>query len=287
MTKEAMRFLALNSMLHGHSVLAGFMNDSAVMADCLDIDKEEAEMLVKKLDELPVEEPTNDPLTATFLNFFRTQAYAFLAMGDNIVSLEKFVGSDVEGQVEDDLRYMFLTHLLMDVAQGDEYWQPFIKDGVLHCTSADFKRVNECMLEAYQLYMSGPAGTTQGLQTFLRKYTSLEHYSRLNAAVLLKGLRQISRAKKNPIIYQQTLVNTPDLLTVYKHTGCIMAFRDMSQTSVNWLLDVEGVADSTICMVVDMTTLRNYLVRDMRDLEGVKVARGLGDGGKILFPGVV
>lgn len=287
MTKEAMRFLALNAVLHGHSALSGFEDSIENMAEALAISVPEATELLKELDELPRVEASNDPLTRTFLSFFRTQAYTFMSMGDNIVTLEKFMTSDLEGQVTDDLRYMFLTHLIMDVAQSDQYIEPFICDGVLYCTAEDFQRVSEAMVEAYQLYMTGPAGTPRGLSSFLRKSTSLEPYSRISAPALLKAFRQIVRAKKNPVVYQETMLITPDLVSTYKHTGCIIAFRDMSHTSVNWLLDVEGAADSTMSMVVDLSTLRNYLVNDMRDLAGIKVARGMGDGGKILFPGVV
>ncbi len=287
MTNEAMRFLALNGLLHGHSVLKGFDDSIEKMADALSIEVSEAEDLVKKLDALPVVPTSDDPLVNTFLNFYRTQAYAFMAMEGTIIPLEKFVATDLDGQVADDVRYMFLTHLIMDVSQRPEYVNPIIKDGILYCTAQDFQHVEPAMLEAYQLYMTGPAGTQRGFYMALRKFTSLEHYSRLTPSTMVKVLRYIVKAKKNPIIYQQTMLNTPDLLTTYKHTGCIIAYRDLSHTSVNWLLDVEGALDSTMSMVVDVSTLRHYLVKDVRDLAGIKVARGLGEGGKILFPGVV
>lgn len=286
MTQEAMRFLALNAVLHGHSAVDAFEGSVATMAMCLDISEEEAGGLAYAMQSAPRVDPCVDELTAVFLNFYRNNSYAFVAMGPDVVPLSKFVASDAEGQVPDDLRFMFLTSLVRDVSQDPSYIKPFILDGVLRCTPEAFQGVNRAMLEAYQLYLSGPVGTVKGLASSLRKYTSLEHYSRLNASTLLRIFRQMVRAKHNPVVYQQTMLMTPDLLDTYKHTGCIIAFRDSTHTSVNWLLDVVDEVDSTMVMSVDMAVLKGYLVRDVRDLAGVKVAHGRGESGKILFPGV-
>ena len=81
-------------------------------------------------------------------------------------------------------------------------------------------------------------------------------------------------------------MNTPDLVETYTHTGCIIAFSDPTRKSVNWLMGVESELDNTMVMTVEMSTLQNYLLRSVRDLENVKVARGPGGNGKIMFPGV-
>lgn len=285
MTHEAMRFLALNSILHGHATLDGF-DSLPNMAACLGVSEEEAAKLCLELDKLPRTAPSENKLVAMFLHYFRNNSYTFVAMEQGVVPLHRFMSSDLEGQVSDELRYMFLTRLLMDVERSPLYVDPFIKDGVLHCTPEDFNLVSPAMLEAYQLCLSGIPGTPKGLSSALRKYTSLEHYSRLNAATLLRIIRQMIRVGSHPVVYQQTLLNIPDLLDTYKHTGCLMAFTDATHTSVYWLLDVADSADSTMVMSVELATLQNYLLRDVRDLAGVQVARGYGDGGKILFPGV-
>lgn len=65
-----------------------------------------------------------------------------------------------------------------------------------------------------------------------------------------------------------------------------MEFSDSTHTKVNWLLDLATDADNTAVSTVPVDTLRTYLVRDVRDLAGVKASRGLGEGVKVLFPGV-
>lgn len=287
MTKEAMRFLALNAVLHGHPAVAAFEDSTKLMAECLGVDEQEASSLSDAMYQCQPEDIVHDELTGVFLNFYRNGAYTFVAMGSDIIPLQRFVQNDLEGQVSDELRYLYLSHLMHDVSQDATHMKPCILDGVLYCTPEAFLNVNTAMQEAYQLYLTGPVGTPKGLSTPLRKYTTMEQYSRLNESTLLKIFRQLVRTKHNPSIYQKTMLCTPDLLTTYKRTGCIMAFRDSSHTTVNWLMDVEGEADSTLMMVADMSVLRNYLLRDVKDLSGIKVSRGRGESGKILFPEVV
>lgn len=286
MNKEAMRFLALNSILHGHSVLEGFQNSVETMASCLGVDVEIASRLANDLDSLPEVEVSENPMVKLFLNFYRNNAYTFVAMGTDIVPLCKFMVNDLNGQVSSELRISYLGYLIRDAAQDEMYVDPFICDGVLHCTPQDFQYVQQAMLNAYALYLGGPVGTTKSLAKSLRRYTSLDDYSRLNEATALRIFKQIVKEGKKATIYQRTLLNTPDLVETYTHTGCIIAFSDPTRKSVNWLMGVESELDNTMVMTVEMSTLQNYLLRSVRDLENVKVARGPGGNGKIMFPGV-
>lgn len=286
MTNDAKRFLALNAILHGYPILKVFDDSVERMADCLDLKEEEAEKLRARLDALPEAQPLENELTATFLNFYRNPSYAFVAMENNVIPLAKFAGNDLQGAVSDELRAMFLSRLLMDVDCVPEHVHPYIADGVLHCTPEAFQGVQSCMLEAYQLFLSGPVGMKKSLQNLLRKHTSLEHYTPLTSTVLVRILTQIVKAGINPTIYQQTLLSTPNLWETYTHTGCIMAFKDTTMSSVLWLLDVTG-QDTSVVLSADMSVLQGYLTRDVKQLaDTVAATNPSGSGHKIVYPGV-
>lgn len=286
MTNDAKRFLALNAVLHGYHVLRVFNDSIEEFADCLHLKEDEATKLVTMLDALPAPDPVKDELTAVLLNFYRNPSYAFVAMENNVIPLSKFAGNDLQGAVSDELRAMFLSRLLMDVDRKPEYVHPFIADGVLHCTPQAFTMVQTCMLEAYQLYLTGPVGMKRGLMNLLSKHTSLEYYAPMTHAVLVKIFTQMAKADISPVTYQQTFLLTPNLWETYSHTGCIMAFRDSTMTSVMWLLDVEG-EENAVMLSAEMSTLQGYLTRDVKQLAGVTaVANPSGSGHKISFAGV-
>lgn len=141
--------------------------------------------------------PRVSEMVMMFLNFYRTDPYTFVAMGTDIVTLSRFIASDREGNVGDELRHMFVMNLIRDVSQGEQYIKPYVADGILYCTPEDFGMTTVAMLEAYQLYLSGPIGTPKGLSDALVKYTSLDLYSHLSDKMLLKILRQIVKARKH------------------------------------------------------------------------------------------
>lgn len=283
MTNEALRFLALNAVLHGYPAVSGFEDDIERMADCLELTADAATHINNELVMLPDTPVSESAMVTVFLNFFRNQSYPFVAMGHNIFPLSKFMMTDIEGQVSPELRTLFLDKLLSDVSVDEMYVEPFIRDGVLYANAKDFATVQNAIPKAYQLYLNGPEGAPKLLVARLRKHTSLDFYNRLSASALSSIFRQMIRARRKPTIYQHTVLSTPNLLEVYKHTGCIMSFSDTTHTSVQWLLDDANAEDSTLVATVEMAKLKNYLLRDVRDLAGIKAVRGAGETCRVLF----
>ena len=159
MTHEALRFLALNAVLHGYEPVDGFDGRLGTMAQALDISEEEAKKLNDGIADLPRVAPSNDEMTMVFLNFYRTTGYAFVDMGSQAFPLSDFVETDLDGKVSDQLRVTFIHTLLHDVAQDDKFVRPYILDGVLYCTATAFEGCAGAMNDAYNLYCFAPEGT--------------------------------------------------------------------------------------------------------------------------------
>lgn len=58
MTKEAMRFLALNAVLHGHTLLEACQDSPKMLAECLGVTEEEAQKLNAQVASLPEAAPS-------------------------------------------------------------------------------------------------------------------------------------------------------------------------------------------------------------------------------------
>lgn len=286
MTNESKRFLALNALLHGHDILDVFSGSITEMAECLSIDESKASNLIEGLDSIKACNLDEHPLTMVFLNYYRNNHYTFVSFGKNIINMSQFVNSDLSGNVSDELRYGYLTNLVKDIDLKDHYAVPTIKDGVLRCTAEDFNIVHDCMIRAYTIYLLGPGDSSKKLIKDLRKYTSLDNYSGMSGATLVKIIEQIIKTKLNPTVYQQTVVNTSDLMSIYEKTGCIMCLHSKNKSSLCWLLDVEGQEDSSTVVTVDCSHLRKYMSKGLRDLQKVKAVVQSNGVGK-LYPEVL
>lgn len=269
MNREAKRFVALNAVLHGHDVLNVFDDSLPEMADCLDLSEEAAKKLVDGLRKEKPADATDDLLVATFLNFYRNETYAFVAMENTPIPLRTFAQGSMDGSIEADLCGLFLHQMIRDVERGDQYVEPSIRDGVLCCTPEDLERAEDCMLEAYKLYTEGPSGTTKQLAKLLRKYTSLQEYNKLSAKDCVKVLSLLERSAFSPVAFQRTMLQTPDLFGTYKLTGAVMCFTDNSEETVCWLLDAEYSEEYCHLVEVPTSTVTGLAEEGKGKLSGV------------------
>lgn len=278
MVNDVRRFLGLNALLHGHSASEVFMGAAE---ELLALDKERTDTLLQELDAIPKNECTSDQLTHALLNFYRNNNYAFLSLnGQYIVKLEDFAHDDFMGKVDKGMSDPFIANLLRDYAMTTMEGQPYIADGVLHCTKKEFDGVVKSTKDAYKLFTKGPAGMTKKLNMLLRRHTSLEEYVPFSALELVEILDGLIAAKVHPVLCQETFLKTPDLMATYKATGCVMAFSDATHTSVDWLMDVEGCEDLATSVCVSIEDIRPHMLNDVRDLSG---ARAIAKRGRAVY----
>lgn len=272
MTNDVIMFLALNALLHGRSCDDAF---DGHMSDILKIKKADAEELTASLDALPEVGITDDPLVMTLLNYYCNGAYTNLKVSEDYsIPLRYYAEQQFLGKMGPELLMPFLKRLIMDYAMTTTEGEPHIIDGVLYCTQNEFQGIEKAMMAAYKLFTAGPSGTTKKLNTLLRKHTSLEDYSPMLPTTMLDILERIVKAGMKPTVYQNTFLGTPDLVTTYEETGCVMAFADSAHEAVNWLVDLKGAEGLSVRITVPVAELRSRVFSSVRDLDGVMAAPG-------------
>lgn len=272
MTNDVIMFLALNALLHGRDCDDAF---DGHMADILKIKKADAQELATSLDVLPEVGITDDPLVMTLLNYYCNRAYTNLQVSEEYsIPLRTYAEQQFLGKMGPELIMPFLKRLIMDYAMTTTEGVPSIVDGVLYCTQKEFERIEKAMMAAYKLFTAGPAGTTKKLNTLLRKYTSIDEYSPMLPSTMLDILERIIKAGMKPTAYQMTFLGTPDLVTTYEETGCVMAFTDPTHEVVNWLVDLKGAEGLSVHITVPVAELRSRVFSSVRDLDGVMAAPG-------------
>ena len=281
------RFLALNCILHGHSLLDAFDGNREQAAASITDGNEK--LLQYYLDQLaflqssPSALNSEDPVALAFVNFFRSSEYASVCLGGlQPISISMFAVSDRRGEVDDQVRNAVVLNALKDVTFTEKPKRTSITDGLLYTTVDKKDRIRKLMLRGYALYSAGPFNNGMPCEAMIasvNKFT-LEGYTNISA----KGVEDILKALIDfgvpPTDFTRTLLNIPDLLPVYQKTGAVMELLP-DGTGVQWLMDLKGTAKGKV-VTVGRSNVRSLLISSLSDLANISYEPGAKSNGLVV-----
>lgn len=270
MRDDAYRFLALNCILNGRSLVDAFDGDFERAAKVLGTPKvHEYNELFQHLEET---KKVEEPLVRVLLNYMRLHCYAFVTpKGSDTVMLSSIVESDRAGEVSDILRRAIVLQLIRDVSYIDKLDDIGIRDGVFYLpkgiTSDYFESV---LMRAYNLFCFGPTGEPG--DTLISKASSftVAGYKPVTVAVARRLLSNLAKNNFAPSTYRETIFMIPDLFPVYQRCGCLLSNSDIRKDTIDWIMD-NGEADS-ISISVDKDVISSLIVNDLTDLSNIEYA---------------
>lgn len=278
------RFLALNCILHGHSMLEAYDNDfDKAAAQLTGGNGDVLKTLLTRLEGLQNSKSyfeDKNPLLLPIVNYLRSNDYAFVFVpGTGPIFISMLAASDRKGEVSTAVRDAVLSSLIKDVVNVELDKDIAIKDGTLYLPQARMKELKQTIGEAYTCYCKGPFGQGGYCDRLLaqRMALCLSGYKNLSVNVFLTCVKEMIKRGLPPTDYAKSTLCIPDYLVVYKETGTIMS-KSPTGEELLWLLDIEGL-DKGKVVTVDRAMVRGLLVSSMRDLSNIDYVVGGENGG--------
>lgn len=284
MNNAARRFLALNCVLQGHSILDAFDGQVELLQNAFNFNKlDKAQAFVDEVDSLkdkPSYLSNLSPLILPLVNFFRSQDYAFVFFpGMQPIFLNTFAISDRNGEVDAQVRNVVLQSLIRDIAYVPADKDIAIVDGKFLIPRAREGELQQAIQEAYVLYCLGPCVKNAALDSLhkVRDRLTLEDYRPIPVATMLNLFKDMVAFGFSGTDYTRTTLVIPDYLPVYQKTGTVMELNH-SDEGILWLLDVSG-EDKCKSFPVSHTVVRELLVTGLTDLANLDYVLGGPNGG--------
>lgn len=258
MTDGIARFLAVNCVLNGHSLLDAFDGDTAVAASALDMTTEEVARVDSSLSALETKGDEGwcaDPIIRTVLNLIRTREYAFLQTPQGPIYYQEFVESDRLGQVRDDVREAVLSTLITDIQYVNmripELETRYFDGLLLLQPGISNDELKDKILTAYKLYRDGP-GTGKEHLLKQRHKLSVGNAEVLPASKVKSILVQLAKGKVPPSAYAKSTLMVTDLLTTYRATGILCEYSTAKPGYIDFLMHCdEDNADVTVTLSME------------------------------------
>ena len=277
------RFLALNCVLQGHSLLDACDGEITIAAEAFGVSSKKMERMLADLEVLrmrPSYFSQCSPLVKPLVNFFRSSDYAFIALpGVNPIYLSSFMVSDAAGEVDDQVRDLVIGSLIRDIAYVEKDSDIAIADGKLLLPQKYEDDLRDAMMHAYILCVFGPGFPERSAKALLKlaPRLTMEGYRNIPATVCCEVLEELIRNGLPPTDYSATVLHIPDLLPVYQATGTIMELSSQDD-SILWMLD-EADSIKVKVLPVSPTVVRELLVTSMFDLSNIDYVVGGANGG--------
>lgn len=278
------RFLALNCVLHGHSILDAYDGNLSAAADgFVKGDLLKMQKLVEQLDALQKEQSyfaDKSPLVLPFINFLRSQDYAFVFVpGAGPVYLHALAVSDRAGDVAPSVISAVMSSMIKDIDYVDTDKEISIVDGKLFLPRYREQEMRPALMEAYRCYCRGPFTNGDYSNALLshRDKLTLEGYRDIPASVGLSILQDLLDHGVPPTDYTLSTLTIPDYFQVYQKTGTILG-DSPDGDGLLWLLDVMDSPKGKV-ITVSKTVIRELIVTGLTDLSNIDYQMGGANDG--------
>lgn len=285
MNNAVRRFLAVNCILNGHSLISAFDNNAALAAEALG-SVPEAQVWkwdrdLRNLEKTGLGMESFSPVTRVVLKYFRMKEYAFITIpGSGPIYFDSVVESDKNGELEPDVLSGVLSLVVRDIAYVKSASDVRFADGVLYIPTGMEAQVRNDIVNAYRLYAYGPNDTSR-LVDILRGHSSLTQYSAVSVRTFREIIDALLSYKVKPSVYGKTSLLIEDLLSVYQTTGCVFTQAVGDSENVLWLLD--NIAQSTAKLVtVPIELMRTLIIESISDLAAVSYRAGGPNNGLVI-----
>lgn len=277
MYSDAYRFLAINCVLNGRSLLDAFDSD-VEMANTV-FGTNNIEEISEKIDQLnsqPLVE--REKVVSCMLNLFRMDEYAFVMSNSGEPILISAVAEGLRAKdLTDDVAYAIASQVVRSLSWSKDDTTVFIRDGVLSVPKSysllpDLNMyITECVKKAFDLYCFGPLGHVKNVVTSNRAVYNIGSFKSLTAVTAINIVKYFLKCGVPPVEFSRTTFVVPDLLPLYKKYGVIMCNSQNSYEEVDWLIDYQRKSES-IALTVNKDELCKWILVSPTELCRAKYA---------------
>lgn len=265
-------FLALNAILNGKSMLLAFDNSVELASQALNMTVDKVAKLDESLNALnsATWAELSDPVTATLVNFFRNDEYAFIAPRDIApIGIKAIAAFESQGNLDVNSRRQLLTQVIRYTDVAPTASDIRIADGVIYIPeNMSYDTLIDRIVKAYLIVTKAPSDKSSPLMKN-RWNLTVSTYKKISPTMFNNICKGILTYGVPAVVYRDTLLMIPDYMVVYKNAGVIAELSPTAPNVLNVLLPIVGT-DTAKVVPINLSTVAALVgdnVRGMANLQ--------------------